>query len=555
MKIYRHKISFLTWLQILFIFTLLVYILGISITLMEPDAAVYADIPIEMIKNNNFFEVTLKGVDWLDKPHFQFWITALSYKIFSINNFGFKFPAILFSLIAAYYTFLFGKRFYSIKHGSIAALILLTAEHIIISNNDVRAEPFLAALTIVSLYYLAIYIEVKKFVYLVLSAVGLAGLLMTKGPFTILPVASGIGLSLIVVGKWKEIIHWQWIALIAITLILISPTLIAYYLQFDMHPEKEIFGKTGVSGVRFFFWDSQWGRFTNTGPIKGEGDLLFFIHTVLWAFAPWAILAYSGLFVKIREIIHHRSKTENYTIFGFIFTILVYSVSSFQLPHYLNQLFPFLAIITTHVIFKMEKNYKFLRLQYFLQLFTVIILLILLFLLHIFFFDSVPRIDVLVVVFMSIVVAVIIIIKEKTIVKKILLTSALIILSVNYYLNRQFYPALLRYQSDSEMAFYIKANNLPAEDLVTFEKIQWSADFYLKETIPEYRKEELSEIDLSGKLVFTTHEGLKILEGHGYHIEPVRSFQDFHVTTLNAEFINKRTRGKTLNETFLIYLR
>jgi len=184
----------------------------------------------------------------------------------------------------------------------------------------------------------------------------------------------------------------------------------------------------------------------------------------------------------------------------------------------------------------------------------VIILLILLFLLHIFFFDSVPGIDVLVVVFMSLVVAVIIIIKEKTIVKKILLAPALIILSVNYYLNRQFYPALLRYQSDSEMAFYIKENKLPVEDLVTFEKIQWSVDFYLKETIPEYREEELSEIDLSGKLVFTTREGLKILEGHGYHIEPVRSFQDFHVTTLKAEFINKRTRGKTLNETFLIYL-
>jgi hypothetical protein len=145
-------------------------------------------------------------------------------------------------------------------------------------------------------------------------------------------------------------------------------------------------------------------------------------------------------------------------------------------------------------------------------------------------------------------------IKEKTIVKKILLIPALVILSVNYYLNRQFYPNLLHYQSDSEMAFYVKKNKLPVEDLVTFERIQWSADFYLKETIPEYREEELPEIDLSGKLVFTTPEGLRILEDYGYNIEPIKSFQDFHVTTLNAEFINRRTRSNTLKETSLIFI-
>ena len=86
MKIYQHKISFQARLQILFIFTLLVYLVGIAITLMEPDAAVYADIPKEMIKNNNYFEVYLKGVDWLDKPHFQFWLTVISYKIFPHKN-------------------------------------------------------------------------------------------------------------------------------------------------------------------------------------------------------------------------------------------------------------------------------------------------------------------------------------------------------------------------------------------------------------------------------------------------------------------------------------
>jgi 4-amino-4-deoxy-L-arabinose transferase-like glycosyltransferase len=521
---------------------------------MEPDAVTYADIPREMVQNNNYFEIHLKGKDWLDKPHFQFWMTALSYKIFGINNFGFKFPAVVFSLIAILYVFLFGKRFYSARHGYIAALILMTAEHYIISNSDVRAEPYLAAMTIFSMYYFAIYLGKKDLKNLVLGSLGLGILMMTKGLFTILPVASAIGLSLLYEKKWKEIIHWQWLVVIGATLIFTSPTLISYYYQFDMHPEKEIFGETGISGIRFFFWDSQWGRFTNTGPIKGEGDFFFYIHTMLWAFAPWALLAYSGIFIRIKQLLFKKDKTEKYTILGFLFTFLVFSLSSFQLPHYLNQLFPFLSIISAWVVLKMARNFSFLKVHNVLMIITMILFTALVLLLHLFFFADPLKIDVAIITGIGLIALYITWFKEKTYLKKILIPPALVILLVNYYLMRQFYPELLTYQSESEAAFYIKNRNLPVEDLVTFEKTQWSTDFYLKKVIPEITEKDLPRYNLSGHLVFTTSEGLKILERYGYSIEPIKSFKDFHVTTLNLEFINKKTRNHALEETFLVYL-
>ncbi|MBS0000032.1 MAG: glycosyltransferase family 39 protein, partial [Cyclobacteriaceae bacterium] len=168
------KINFRHFWYLIFTFSLIVYAVGIPVTLMEPDAAVYADVSMEMIKKNNLLEIFLKGEDWLDKPHFQFWVTALSYRIFGINNFGYKFPAILFSILGICYTFLFGKRFYSVRHGAVAAIFLMTAQHFILSNNDVRAEPYLAGLTIFSLYYFACYLQQKKFRMLVLGSFGLA---------------------------------------------------------------------------------------------------------------------------------------------------------------------------------------------------------------------------------------------------------------------------------------------------------------------------------------------------------------------------------------------
>ena len=549
-----HRTGFLVWVQIIIIGTLVVYTAGIFITLMEPDAVVYADISMEMVLNNNYFDITLKGNDWLDKPHFQFWITALFYKIFGINTTAYKLPAILFSLMGAFYVFLFGKRFYSVRLGTIAMLFFLTAEHIIISNNDVRAEPYLTGLTIFSMYYFALYLEDKKFLNAFLGAFGLACLLMTKGMFTILPVASGIGLTLLYRQKWKEILHGQWLMVIVLTLVLISPMLMAYYLQFDLHPEKEFFGRTGVSGIKFFLWDSQWGRFTNSGPIKGEGDVFFFLHTMLWAFAPWALLAYSGLFIKIRDLFRRQAKNETYTIFGFLFTFLIFSVSRFQLPHYINQLFPFLAIITADVLLSRSRNINFLRVHYVLMVIISLLFIALVVTLHLYFFKDVPRLDVALVFIAGLAASLYFIVSNKTLIKRIIVLPALIILSVNYYLNRQFYPELLQYQSTSEAVFYMLKNKLPVDALTVFEKDQWIINFYLMKTVPEISEADLSGINLAGKLVFTDEKGLSVLEKYGYLPEPIKEFEDFHVTEVRPPFLNKSTRKSTLKKTYLVYI-
>ena len=155
-----------------FAFTLLVYAVGLFVTVMEPDAAVYALTSMEMHHSGNYLEIFLKGNDWLDKPHFQFWVTAFSYSIFGVNTIAYKLPAVLFSLIAVLYTYFFGSRYYSKRHGFLAALILMTAQHIITSNMDVRAEPYMTGLTIMALFHFAVYLDGKKFLHLLAGCVG-----------------------------------------------------------------------------------------------------------------------------------------------------------------------------------------------------------------------------------------------------------------------------------------------------------------------------------------------------------------------------------------------
>lgn len=315
---------------------------------MAPDAALYASIAKTMAQTNNYIELFVENKDWLDKPHFPFWVSALSFEVFGINTFAYKLPALLFVFVGVVYTFLFAKKLHGKEAGLWSVLFLLTAEHIIISNNDVRAEPYLTGLIIAGVYHFYRSYADEKNWHLLPAAFFTACAIMTKGPFVLITIGGAVGFDLLFRKQWKEIFHWRWLVALLLVAIFITPELYTLWYQFDARPEKEIFGTTGVSGIRFFLWDSQFGRFFNTGPIKGEGDPLFFLHTTLWAFLPWGFLLFSGIYAFARKAF---TKTQTAAVvwlcLGAVLpTFLVFSLSSFQLSHYLNFLFPFFAITT-----------------------------------------------------------------------------------------------------------------------------------------------------------------------------------------------------------------
>lgn len=561
--------------NIVFGLTMLVYAVGLFIPIMEPDAAVYAQVSMEMHDRGDYLSIYHKGADWLDKPHFPFWMSALSYEVFGVNTFAYKFPAVIFILLGAFYTYLFGKKFYSALHGWLAVIILITAEHTIISNQDVRAEPFLTGLMIMGLYHFACLIPsygggidkaTKKTVpsyragvglhtrnpwlHLILASLAAACLIMTKGLFTIIPIASGIGLTLVYQKKWKEILHWRWLAAGILILLFLAPAICGYYRQFDMHPEKTIFGEKNISGVKFFLWTSQWGRFTNTGPIKGKGDITFFIHTLLWAFLPWAFAAFFALYHKSKELIRRITYGENYTFFGFIILFLIFSASRFQLSFYLNPLFPLLSILTTAILLKQSRRV----LKIFSNIHFVVSCLLVagLVLLHYFFSTKLPHWDSLLIVLAGFSLGFYLFSRSGIYFKKIIFATALIVLSVNYYLNRDFYPALLHYQAESEAAYFIRDNKIPAEDVVFAGEMESVADVILHHPTKVISVDSLDEKTIAGKYIFTTPEGQAKINSLGLNYSVINEFEDFPVTRLNGKFINRKTRTQEIRFKYLL---
>src|ERR1700740_2110099 len=111
---------------LLFVLALMVNFSGFNLGFFTDDPGLYASISKNLLYRKEFFELFTYNQDWLDKPHFPFWMVLLSFKLFGISVWAYRLPALLFFLLTLRYTYLFSKKFYGEHIGWIAVLIVAT---------------------------------------------------------------------------------------------------------------------------------------------------------------------------------------------------------------------------------------------------------------------------------------------------------------------------------------------------------------------------------------------------------------------------------------------
>jgi 4-amino-4-deoxy-L-arabinose transferase-like glycosyltransferase len=543
------------WLYIFIAMAVLVNFSGLLILIIGPDGTLYATIAKTMVLRHDYVNLYAQGADWLDKPHFPFWVTALSFNLFGITTWAYKLPGTLFMMMGVWYTYLFAKSLYNKEVALWSALILLTAQHIVISNYDVRAEPYLTGLVIASVYHLyKAYIQNSVW-QLLAGCVFAACSIMTKGMFALIPIGGAIAGHLIITKQWKQLFNWRWLIAAVLIMIFTLPELYCLYEQFDLHPEKVVFGHQGVSGIRFFFWDSQFGRFFNTGPIKGSGDPTFFVHTTLWAFLPWSLLLFAAIFQFIRKGAKSVQNHEWYCLCGSLLTFLVFSASKFQLPHYLNIVFPFFAILTAQYLYnlKAEKSIRAVRVT---QLIVIVLLIVIVVMLHYFFqpemFNWITGVVLLVLL-------ILLLFLPKAITSKafwrIGFSTLLVSFIINLYLNLAFYPSLLHYQALTQAALWINKNNPDKLPVVQSGDVPFAMEFYLDQPLTNISPDGNGLRPPKPYLLFAQTDVINGLKAKGWQMQPVKTFERYWVSRLKTQFLNKSTRSKALTYSELVIVK
>ncbi|MBC7904479.1 MAG: glycosyltransferase family 39 protein, partial [Gemmatimonadaceae bacterium] len=506
---------------------------GLLLPIMEPDGALYATIAKNMVLSGDYVNLMLEGNDWLDKPHLPFWITALSYNIFGINSFAYKLPAFLFWLAGAIYLFQFAKRILNVKAAQIAVLVYLSAEHLILSNNDVRAEPYLTGLIIAGTYhYFRGYTE-ERLTHFILGGFMVALGVMTKGPFFGIIVIGGLFTEWIIKKDWNQFRSYRlWISLL-VAGVAILPELVSLYIQFDQHPEKWVFGRQQVSGIRFFFIDSQFGRFFNTGPIKGKGDPFFYLHTVLWAFLPWSITLVLYCFSRFR-LKGYIGKPGLYlsgasALIGFV----LFSLSGFQLPHYLNILFPYFSVIVASYLITMsgagERAFKVSSTILFWIIAVGITALV--FLLK-------PAFSYYIAILIFCTSIAIYALTKRASSRNIFIRLFLQVMLLNIFLNAVFYPFLFTFQSGMHAAKHLQqAGNRNRVYMFYSMPADYAFEFYSTNPILRVNTITNNQINFPADFFTTQSMADSLMLDNRYRIEILKVFDHFRITRLTGKFV------------------
>ena len=313
------------------------------------DSITYAALSQHIALNNDWGNLLLDGQDWLDKPHFPFWVTALFFKLGGSSAFTYILPGFLFHLIGGYFTYRIARLLHNRNVAWLAVFVYVSVYHLMDSSIEVKAETYLTGCIMAACYYWLRYDAALKLKYLLLGALFSALAVMTKGVFTLITIASGLVCVWLYQRQWRKLWSGKWLLALFLSLLFTFPEIISLYLQFDAHPEKLVFGQTQLSGIRFFLWDSQFGRFFNTGPIQNHnGNPSYFVLVFLWAFLPWVAVFIAALYSGIRHFTASSSSDKSGLVYlcgSFFITFALFSATSFQLDHYTVILFPFAAIL------------------------------------------------------------------------------------------------------------------------------------------------------------------------------------------------------------------
>jgi len=392
----------------------------------------------------------------------------------------------------------------------------------------------------------------------ILGAIGVAIAFSTKGQLGFFVAGTCLLVYLIYCRKWKII--WSWKTLVGVLsfIIAIAPILYAYYVQFDMHPEKIVHGKSTVSGVRFILWDQSFNRLTASGFQETSSDYFFFFHTLMWAYLPWSLIAYVAIFNRLKEVyiskfVFH-PRLEILTSIGVLAVLIVISFSKFKLPHYLNSLLPVLSVLVAGYIYDLYKKGKkkttkiLLIIQYaVLTLGSIFVLFLML------WAFPMPHVGIILCYLFLLVglCYVITAVMDRT--KRLVIISVYFMVFINFCLNTQFYPKLLLYQAGNNAAKIVNSERIERNDVFMLEgRPSWSLDFYTERITPTVSISEVQKNVKDGQWLFLYGEQLEKLVAEGIQWSNMYEINHYRITRLSLKFLNPNSRDSNLEKGYLL---
>lgn len=539
----------------IFILLAVLYFSAIRVDTMDVDASQYAEMSREMQLSGNYLHLYDRGQDYLDKPPFLFWISALSMSIFSVSNFAFKLPSLLFALWALYATYRFSRLLYGDATARMAALILGTCQGMFLMANDIRCDTILMSWVITAMWLLKAWDIRRNWYYMAGAAAAIAFGMMTKGPIALMVPVFAFGTDWALKRQWRNFFQPVYLLAALVMAVLLIPMSIGLYQQFDAQPDKIVNGVKGVSGLRFFYWSQSFGRITGESPWQNNVDLGFLYSNMLWSFLPWILLFTAALIMNIIQLFKNRfrlhAQQEWLSTGGFLLTYFALGSSRYQLPHYIFVAYPLAAVMVAKLLSDFFEGNSYRQLYAVMRVAHLVILPILFFAVLLLLTVAFPASNIGLGAWGVCLLVWLYLAFHKKLKAKLFWLCAIGMMMVNVFVSNHFYPHLLQYQLGSHLGRHIKTAGISEGTIAAYRVNDPlnSLHFYAQQLIA--RQDTLDSLSRY-QYIITMKDGLQDLKTEGYPVEVMITGSSFKVSELTPQFLNPATRQQAVQEYYLL---
>ena len=348
----KNKYKFLSFPFVIFILLSLcffIFFFGIgNYGLLDKDEPRYAGTALEMLKNNDWIVPKFNFQNRFDKPILFYWLIAISYQFFGVNDFTSRLPSAICAALCVLFTWYTVNKVFGKKVAFLSAIILATSVEFVLLGRRAATDMALCLFFSASIYSIFLSYYIKNFrikiVWCVLAGVFSGLSVLTKGPVGIfLPLIVLTGF--LIVKKQFDIKHLKIYFIIFFFALLIS---LPWYLRVHFATNGEF--------TREFFFEHNLKRFTS---VVGEhpGPFWFYIPVVLGGFMPWTVFLIDAL-IHLSKCLFKKSFNK-LLLFSFVWILTVFlffSFSTTKLATYILLIFPPLSIVTGYWILILSKK-------------------------------------------------------------------------------------------------------------------------------------------------------------------------------------------------------
>jgi 4-amino-4-deoxy-L-arabinose transferase-like glycosyltransferase len=253
--------------------------------LLDDADSTHAEAAREMFVSGDYVTLHINGVRYLEKAPLPYWLVAVCYHLFGVNEFATRLPMALAVGLLGLLALVWGKRAFGERTGIYAGLFVYTAAGVFLFTRVFIPDVLLSLLIAASLYFFLCALETQGHTWRWYAGYACMALgVLAKGLIALVfPVGAAV-LYLAVTGEWRRWREFRLLSGIVLFLLIAAPWHILAGL-------RNTAGQNGHGFFWFYFVNEHFLRFLGKRYPRDYNKLpwaLYWSLHLVWLF-PWSL--------------------------------------------------------------------------------------------------------------------------------------------------------------------------------------------------------------------------------------------------------------------------